>query len=278
MLKYPKVALIKAYEFYVLHIIFIVKRYFFFVFRKIFLAYQKKVVSLPSENIENAMVKNNRIARIRTLYALFLGIIALCVGLFFFNIFTVADPLDWAILDNHNKDYSIFITDLPSTPTLHGTSNEVDGLPEGLSANAYVNRFDVVISADSEQQLQSGKSVWCTWLQVFCVLSAIAMTVLIVMALISFYINVRRGKIFPKKNIKWLTWAGILMIAMSLGMDISTAIERSLAADLLEGSTWQSLAGVSIHTTRIIFGLTIIFLAEIFAIGREMQEEQELTI
>lgn len=224
------------------------------------------------------MVKNNRIARIRTLYALFLGIIALCVGLFFFNIFTVADPLDWAILDNHNKDYSIFITDLPSTPTLHGTSNEVDGLPEGLSANAYVNRFDVVISADSEQQLQSGKSVWCTWLQVFCVLSAIAMTVLIVMALISFYINVRRGKIFPKKNIKWLTWAGILMIAMSLGMDISTAIERSLAADLLEGSTWQSLAGVSIHTTRIIFGLTIIFLAEIFAIGREMQEEQELTI
>ena len=224
------------------------------------------------------MVKNNRIARIRTLYALFIGIIVLCVGLFFFNIFTVADPLDWAILDNHNKDYSVFITDLPSSPALHGRSFEVEQMPEGLSANAYVNRFDAVIATDSEQLLQSGKTVWCSWLQVFCVLAGIAMTVLVAMALISFYINVRRGKVFPKKNIKWLTWAGILMIVMSLGMDISTAIERSLAAQLLAGSNWQSLSAVSIHVTRIVFGLTIIFLAEIFAIGHDMQEEQELTI
>ena len=233
---------------------------------------------MPLKKQQKNMVQKSRITRIRTLYALFLGIIAVCVGLFFFNIFTVADPLDWAILDNHNKDYSVFITDLPSTPGLHSRNYEVSQMSEGLSANAYVNRFDAVIATDSEQLLHSNKSAWCTWLQVFCVLAGIAMTVLVVMALISFYINVRRGKIFPKKNIKWLTWAGVLMIAMSLGMDISTAIERSLAAQLLAGSDWQSLSAVSIHVTRIIFGLTIIFLAEIFAIGREMQEEQELTI
>lgn len=203
---------------------------------------------------------------------------ALCVGLFFFNVFTVADPLGWAIWDNHNKDYSVCITDLPSASTLHGRSFEVEQMPDGLSANAYVNRFDVVVATDNEQLLQTSKSTWCTGLQVFCVLAGIAMTVLVVMALISFYINVRRGRIFPKKNIKWLTWAGILMIAMSLGMDISTAIERSLAAQLLAGSDWQPFSAVSIHVTRIIFGLTIIFLAEIFAIGRDMQEEQELTI
>ena len=224
------------------------------------------------------MVQKSRITRIRTLYALFLGIILLCVGLFFFNIFTVADPFDWALLNNHNKDYSVFITDLPSASDLHGRSYEVEQMSEGVSATAHVNRFDVVISANNEQQLQSGKSAWCTWLQVFCVLAGIAMTVLMVIALISFYINVRRGRIFPKKNIKWLTWAGILMIVMSLGMDISTAIERSVAAQLLAGSNWQSLPSLSIHTTRIIFGLTIIFLAQIFYIGREMQEEQELTI
>ena len=233
---------------------------------------------MPLKKQSKIMVQKSRITRIRTLYALFIGIILLCVGLFFFNIFTVADPLDWAILDNHNKDYSVFITDLPCSPALHGRNYEVEQMPEGLSANAYVKRFDAVIAADSEQLLQSDKSAWCTWLQVFCVLAGIAMTVLVVMALISFYINVRRGKIFPKKNIKWLTWAGVLMIAMSLGMDISTAIERSLAAQLLAGSNWQSMAGFSIHVTRIIFGLTIIFLAEIFAIGRDMQEEQELTI
>ena len=132
------------------------------------------------------MIQKSRITRIRTLYAIFLGIIILCVGLFFFNIFTVADPLAWAILDNHNKDYSVFITDLRSAPTLHSRGFEVEQMPEGLSANAYVNRFDAMIATDNEQLLQSGKSAWCTWLQVFCVLAGIAMTVLVVMALISF--------------------------------------------------------------------------------------------
>ncbi len=224
------------------------------------------------------MVQKSQIARIRTLYAIFLGIILLCVGLFFFNIFTVADPMDWMILDNYNKDYNICITDLKSSGELHNRSFEVEEMSDGLSAHAHVSSFDAVISTDNETLLQSGKSAWCTGLQIFCVLAGIAMTVLVVMALISFYINVRRGKVFPKKNIRWLTWAGILMIAMSLGMDISTAIERSLAIQLLAGSNWLPHAAVSIHTTRIIFGLTIIFLAEIFAIGREMQEEQELTI
>ena len=214
----------------------------------------------------------------RTLYAIFMGVIAVCIGLFFLNVFTAADPLGWAILDNHNKDYSVFITDLPSAPSLHGQNFEVEQMPEGLTANAYVNRFDVVIASDSEQLLQSGKSAWCTGLQIFCVLAGMAMTVLVVMALISFYIYVRRGKVFPKKNITWLTWAGILMILMALGMDISTYIERTLALNILQDTQWVPTAGVSIHVTRILFGLTIIFMAEVFKIGREIQEEQELTI
>jgi len=223
------------------------------------------------------MVQKNRITRIRTLYAIFLGIVVLCVGLFFFNVFTVEDPLRWALLDN-NKEYGVCITDLKSTSDLHDRPYEVEQMKDGITATAYVNRYDVVISADSEALLQSGKSAWSIGLQVFCVLACVAMTVLVLMSLISFYISVRRGKVFPKKNIKWLTWAGVLMIVMSLGMDVSTAIEWSLASSLLDGSTWQPVTGVPIHVTNIVFGLTIIFMAEIFAIGRDMQEEQELTI
>ncbi len=223
------------------------------------------------------MVQKNRITRIRTLYAIFLGIIALCLGAFFFNVFSVEDPLGWALLDK-NIEYGVCITDLKSTSDLHGQPCEVENMKEGMSATAYVNRYDVVIAADNEELLQSGKFQWCVGLQVFCVLVCVAMIVLVLMSLISFYISVRRGKVFPKKNIKWLTWAGVLMIVMSLGMDVSTALEWSIASSLLEGSTWQPMSGVPIHVTRIIFGLTIIFMAEIFAIGRDMQEEQELTI
>ena len=83
---------------------------------------------------------------------------------------------------------------------------------------------------------------------------------------------------FPKKKIRWLTWIGILMIVMSLSMDISIWIEQGLAAKLLAGTEWEPSTAIAIHTTRLFFGLTIIFMAQIFYIGREMQEEQELTI
>lgn len=224
------------------------------------------------------MAKKAAITRIRTLYAIFIGVIALCIGLFFFNIINPADPLLTVQTDGQDQDYGVIITDLHSSPGLYRQSHDVEGLPEGMEATATVRTFDVDITGDDSQQLASSKANWCMWLQLFCILAGIAMTILIVMALISFYINVRRGKVFPKKNIAWLAWAGVLMIVMSLGMDVSTYLERTLALDLLAGSSWEPQVTIQIHHTRIVFGLTIVFLAEIFKIGREMQEEQELTI
>lgn len=224
------------------------------------------------------MAKKAAITRIRTLYAIFIGVMVLCIGLFFLNIINPADPLLTVQADGHDKDYGVIITDLHSSPGLYRQSHDVDGLPEGIEASATVRSFDVNITSDDSRQLDSNKARWCMWLQVFCVLAGIAMTILIVMALISFYINVRRGKVFPKKNIAWLAWAGVLMIVMSLGMDVSTYLEQSLALELLADSTWEPQVTVQIHHTRIVFGLTIVFMAEIFKIGRQMQEEQELTI
>lgn len=224
------------------------------------------------------MAKKAAITRIRTLYAIFIGVMVLCIGLFFLNIINPADPLLTVQADGHDKDYGVIITDLHSSPGLYRQSHDVDGLPDGIEATATVRSFDVNITSDDSRQLDSSKARWCMWLQVFCVLAGIAMTILIVMALISFYINVRRGKVFPKKNIAWLAWAGVLMIVMSLGMDVSTYLEQSLALELLADSTWEPQVTVQIHHTRIVFGLTIVFMAEIFKIGRQMQEEQELTI
>lgn len=214
----------------------------------------------------------------RTLYAIFIGVMAVCIGLFFFNIINPADPLLLVPQEGQNKDYGVIITDLHSSPELYSQSHDVDGLAEGLEATATVRTFDVNITSDNSQMLDASKARWCMWLQVFCVLAAIAMAILVVMALISFYINVRRGKVFPKKNIAWLAWAGVLMIVMSLSMDVSTYLERTLALNLLADSSWKPQVAVQIHHTRLVFGLAIIFMAEVFKIGREMQEEQELTI
>ena len=74
--------------------------------------------------------------------------------------------------------------------------------------------------------------------------------------------------------------SGILFadVSMSLSMDACTWIEQSLAASLLAGTEWEPTTSTPVHIGRIVFGVTIIFMAQIFYIGREMQEEQELTI
>ena len=224
------------------------------------------------------MAKKSAIARIRTLYAILLAVVAVCLGLFIFNVVASADPLGLDVAMLERDSYGVMITDLRSSSDLYRQPHTVDGMAEGLSAVANVKSYDVSIMTSDEKAINMGRAAWCMWLQVFVVLAALAMVTLFIMSLISFYINVRRGKIFPKKNITWLAWAGVLMIVMSLGMDISTNLERLLATELMAGSAWQPMPGITIHFTRIFFGLTIIFLAEIFKIGRAMQEEQELTI
>lgn len=223
------------------------------------------------------MAHKSRINRIRTLYAIFIGIMCLFVGMFIFNVAGTADPIEVAGLGEKGHDYELIITDLQRSPAL-GSDIEVEGLGDSLAARVTVTSYDATLSSDSEQLLNTSKASWCMGLQLLSVASFAAMVVLMGMCVVSFYINVRRGTVFPKKRIRWLTWAGVLMIVMSLSMDVSTWIEQSLAASLLAGSEWEPSTGIQLHTTRLFFGLTIIFLAQIFYIGREMQEEQELTI
>lgn len=223
------------------------------------------------------MAQKSRISRIRTLYAVLIGIVAAFIALFILNIVTTADPIGVDNLGEKGHAWRMVITDL-KTRTTNDTRIEVEGLPDSLGAWVQVKSYDVNFVSDREQLAFSGKALWCMGLQMFSVVAFVAMVILTVITIVSFYINVRRGKVFPKKKIRWLTCAGILMIVMSLSMDISTWLEQSLAAELLAGSNWEPSTAIQLHTTRIFFGLTIIFLAQIFYIGREMQEEQELTI
>ena len=102
------------------------------------------------------MAKKATITRIRTLYAIFIGVIALCIALFFLNVFTSADPIEVANLGENKSDYGMLITDLQSGPKLYQQNFDVDGLPEGLSANAKVSRYDIGIVADDMKRTSPG--------------------------------------------------------------------------------------------------------------------------
>lgn len=223
-------------------------------------------------------MKYSNILHIRILYGLMGGILLICLGLFVSDIFTSEEESAVGKLSAFNSDYAFTITDLHCTPTLYEEEQLIEGLPDGVSAHAHINRYDVDIYTNNLDTAKDKRLVWVLVLQIFNVVAVAAVVVLVVVALISFYRTTKRGQIFPKKNVSLLLIIGLLLVLLSLSIDTGTYLERRLAADLLKNTQWMPQVRYTLHFLRIFFGLTLIFLSQIIRIGRELQEEQELTI
>lgn len=223
-------------------------------------------------------MKNNNITHVRALYGLFGGIMLICLGLFFSHIFYAEEEPLVGNLTAFNSRYAFTVTDLRSSAQLYAVEQPIEGVPDGLSAHAHVNRFDVDCYTDDELVGSDPRLHWATALQLFGVVALAAIVVLVVAALIIFYRSAKQGRVFPRKCVALLTVMGVLLVLLSFSIDTQTFLERRLARDLLAGTQWVPQARYTIHFTRIFFGLTIIFLSRIIRIGRELQEEQELTV
>ena len=223
-------------------------------------------------------MKNNNITHVRALYGLFGGIMLICLGLFFSHIFYAEEEPLVGNLTAFNSRYAFTVTDLRSSAQLYAVEQPIEGVPDGLSAHAHVNRFDVDCYTDDELVGSDPRLHWATALQLFGVVALAAIVVLVVVALIIFYRSAKQGRVFPRKCVALLTVMGVLLVLLSFSIDTQTLLERRLARELPAGTHWVHQARYTIHFTRIFFGLTIIFLSQIIRIGRELQEEQELTV
>ena len=212
------------------------------------------------------------------LYGLFGGIMLICLGLFFAHIFYAEEEPLVGELAAFNSKYAFTVTDLRSSAPLYAIEHSIEDVPEGISAHAHVNRFDIDCYTDDEVIGNDPRLHWATALQLVGMVALAAIVVLVVAALITFYRSAKQGRVFPRKCVTLLLVIGLLLVVLSLSVDTQTYLERRLAHDLLSGSQWVPQARYTIHFTRIFFGLTIIFLSQIIHIGREMQEEQELTV
>lgn len=223
-------------------------------------------------------MKNNSIRHIHILYGLFAGILIACIGLFFSNVFLFEQPSIVGRFTDAGREYEFRITALDANTGLYEREHSVTPLPDDITAHTHITRYDVDICTDAKTIGNDPRLVWVNVLQIFCIAAIIAIIVLTAVTLILFYRSAKRGRIFPAKRISLLVVIGFLLTFASLGLDFSTYLERSLAYDLLQHTEWQPQAHFTLHFTRIFFGLTLIFLAEVFRIGRRLQDEQELTI
>lgn len=224
-------------------------------------------------------MKTNKIRQIRILYTLFAGILLVCLGLFFSNVIASADGDQIVEIPQPEVyQHTFYITDLVADESVYAVAHPVAGTPEGLTASVRVSEFTAEFSSNKGDYANDPRAAWIIVLQWFVLFAKLAIVVLAAVVLISFYRSAKRGCVFPSRQVSLLVVVGLLVLAVSLASDTRVFLERRMAADLLQGTPWQPSMVFSIHFANIFFGLTIIFLSRIFKIGREMQEEQELTI
>ncbi|MBP9990365.1 MAG: DUF2975 domain-containing protein [Bacteroidales bacterium] len=224
---------------------------------------------------------SSNIKRIWVLYGLFFAIMLLCLVLFFSNFISSEEPTIFKQIENslrNKQQYAVGITDLQHNSDASCHTFQVEGENDGLNITARVNRFDIAVTADDKQEIDSPYTTWAVILQSFSAIALVAIFVTLILLLIAFYKSIKAGKIFQRRGVKWIRLIGILMLLMTLSMDYSIYLEREYAMTLLANTDWFPEHHFTIHFTRIFFSIIILFVAEILNIGYDIQEEQELTI
>ena len=226
----------------------------------------------------NIIMNNRKIAQLKLLYYIFAGILLVCVALFVVGIVTTEENPQVGGLSTPNSPYAFSITDLQTDGPMHDMEQPIDLSGKSVKAHAHINRFDMDFYTRDGQVTGDSRITWVLVLQSFVVAATAVIVILVAITLVSLYRSAKRGRPFPARNASLLLVAGILLVAISLCVDTGAYLERTLARDLLAGTEWQPKASFTIHFTLIFFGLAVIFISQIFRIGREMQEEQDLTV
>ncbi|UCD37073.1 MAG: DUF2975 domain-containing protein [Fidelibacterota bacterium] len=109
-------------------------------------------------------------------------------------------------------------------------------------------------------------------------LVAIFLNLLILYQLRRVFASLRTGNPFRRENGTRIRWIGAAVVALGLFKAAFGIVSDPLVISRLEVAGIELRSGISLEGEYIFVGFLILVLAEIFRIGAEMKEEQELTI
>ncbi len=123
-----------------------------------------------------------------------------------------------------------------------------------------------------------GGSPWIYFMTMLCPILYLATIVLMFLIINSLRRSIRDERPLDERNVWRLRSIGILVIAAELIQNLTFWYMARRAAMLLEGSVYKVDTSLHVSYSMIIMGIIVIFAAEVFAIGRNLSEEQRLTI
>lgn len=169
------------------------------------------------------------------------------------------------------KTYTVFDVPLKREAGVYNTLIRED---DNLQLNARVTNIDLKIEGEKVfRENLLGSFLWRI-LSFFCY---IAIFIIVIIMLILLRTSLRTGNIFDRLHISFVRSIGILLIIGSFLNDLARYLEIHRVSELLQGTLWQT--SLNVFSFRdILIGVLILVIAEIFAIGYDISEDQKLTI
>lgn len=158
---------------------------------------------------------------------------------------------------------------------------EVEGLPDNVET--YLARLYIRVSDPGAFTLDNAFRVQADSGYVYLLLLVSGGSFLAVIVLIALMINSLRKSIRDEQplrhnNIVRTRWIGILLILSELANALSLYVNQCKAAEVLAETEYEVLNCFPLNYWNLIIGMLFLFMAEVFAIGTQLSEEQKLTI
>lgn len=110
-----------------------------------------------------------------------------------------------------------------------------------------------------------------------CTLVNVLMTVAGVVFFILLILNINNSRIFEWRNVRFLRWLGILL-SLSFAADLIPQLMSYHGLNSLFALENYTISPFEVKVTNLLLGIACLIVAEIFAIGLRLKEEQDLTI
>lgn len=175
----------------------------------------------------------------------------------------------YSAAENGKMKEHLFITVLP-----HEHGAYVDSVYNEKSNTwlpARIQTMDVVVDDFQQTETQIALRMISTFI-------ALAIFIAIIIFFIKLIIRINKSIIFDRLNIRWLRFMGTGMVVLFLISFFVDYHSLQISRSILEIPDYNISGADIVNALSLILGIIAFLIAEVFAIGLRLKEEQELTI
>lgn len=173
------------------------------------------------------------------------------------------------ILDNHSV---LSVDFLPKTDKIISNPDKLTLLNSDEDLNFIIEQGSIYVSDDCIP-------MWISLLETVLYLAMIVVFIILIVKFVKFINNINNNKVFEKINVKLLKQMGLILLSMSIIQIVLLFSSKFIVSTLsLEIEGYSISSSMDFPWTVTLIGLVALLMAQVWAKGIQMREEQELTI